>query len=361
MTTWMIWLGDQLEEARLFKWELGELKLQGAFPLETIASTVSGEPVSVFFSTQHVSFIDTVLPKTTEKRLRLALGALVEDEIASPPENNFFALPQDYVPGQSTTLAVIHLSYLENMIQACQAAGLNMVSLAPDCFLLPLPTQGLVKFVDDNRVIVRSEAKKGLAIPSEHAALIMKELDSVPSIKPDLNESLPYNFLQAQFKLQAPKKSLGKLTWVYIALGGLFALHFLSLIIVGAVLSNRLDTIESQNLVLFDKVFPGAKKISSPKVLIERELQKHGGGSFDPIFNLLTDLSNALSKSSGAVLDTLDYTPGRLTAVLTLPDTNALDALNTALKNDNVNFEQEVNEQNNMLSVKLDILQGGDK
>lgn len=360
MTTWIIGFQHNIETAILYKCELDELKLVGEMSFEEIKTKVEEAPTHGFFPTEQVSFLECLLPKTAEKRLRLALPGLLEEQLATSPEDNFYALPSVYQPGESTMIAVINLNYLQTHIEACKQVAINLVSLAPDCFLLPLPTEGHVKLVQSDRIVVRTSANHGFAIPSQHAVLLMKELEEVTAVQPCFSGDIPYNFLQAQFIPQQPKKPLGRMAWLYLGLAGLAGVHVISLLLVGAVLSSRLNDVKSKNIDLYAKVFPGATKVNSPKVLIERELQNYGAGVLDPLQPLILQLSQALSQTTGATLTSLDYARGALTADLILSNMDSLDQLNKALSESGIHSEQQVTEQNNTVLVQL-VIHAGEK
>lgn len=347
MTKWMIWFEDNKPTVGLYKQE-ETLVFVGDFPLDEISNQTGGEPLIGVFSTEHVSFVETTLPKTSEKKLRLALPSLVEESIASNPEDNFYALPLSCQTGSPCTVAVISLKYLENLI--AQAQGLSLQALIPDCYLLKTPTEGMHKFSKDDRVVVRT-GPQGFSMHKQHAVLIMQELDSVPESEPSLNEPAPFNFLQAQFSVKPPKKTFSKQSIVYYALGGAVAVHLIGLVIMGSVLNQRLETLKDKSLELYAQVFPGAVKVSSAKSLIERELKNAGSRSQDPVMGLLARASEALSSIPGAKLEKLEYNQKGLTLHLVLPNMAALEQLS--------DFKQEkVVEQDNTVLVDLLITPG---
>ena len=61
------------------------------------------------------------------------------------------------------------------------------------------------------------------------------------------------------------------------------------------------------------------------------------------------------------MLNTVDYTHGRLTANITLPNMTALDALNLTLTDSGLKFEEQISEESNAILVQLIITQGNTK
>jgi type II secretion system protein L len=286
------------------------------------------------------------LPKTSEKKIRLALPSLVEESIASNPEDNFYALPLAYQSGQACAVAVISLKYLEKLFSQIQAVGLNLQSLSPDCFLLNTPAEGLHKLIIDDRIVVRSAVYQGFAMHKHHAVLIMQELEAVPISAPSLSEPSPYNFLQAQFATKPPKKSFGKKQKILAAAGAVLTIHLAVLILLGSILNNRLELLKNKSLELYAEVFPGAVKVSSPKSLIERELKNFSGRSQDPFMSLVATASEALSQIPDAKLDKMNYSQKGLSLHLILPNMEALDHLSQFK-------QQQVTEQDNTVLVEI--------
>jgi type II secretion system protein L len=345
MMKWMIWFEDEKPTVRLYRSE-NELIFVGDFLLEEILAQTGEEPVIGFFPTEHVSFIQSDLPKTSEKKIRLALPSLVEESIASNPEENFYALPILYQSGHSCTIAVTSLTYLGKIFAQIQAAGLNLQVLSPDCFLLKTPVDELHKLIINDRVVVRSAAYQGFSMHKHHAVLIMQELDNIPISAASLSEPSPYNFLQAQFAIKPPKKSFGKKQMLAAAVGAVLAIHFSALLILGSILNNRLTLLKNKSLELYAEVFPGAVKVNSPKSLIERELKTFSGRSQDPFMNLVATASEALSNIPDAKLEKMNYSQKGLSLHLVLPNMEALDHLSQFK-------QQQVTEQNNTVSVEI--------
>lgn len=355
MTTWVLWFDDQQETIALYQSD-DKFQFVGDFPLGEIAAKTGADPVIGFFPTEHVSFVETTLPKTSEKRLRLALPSLVEEAIASNPEDNFYALSEGFAPGEVSVVGVTSIAYLESILHRCLQANIRLSALSPDCFLLPQPFEGLHKMIHGDRIIVRNGGKQGFAIQKQHAVLIMQELEDVIPQEPGIVQGCPFNFLQTQFACKPPKKSLDKAQKIYIALGAVFAVHMITLGILGAVLNHRLEILQAQSLVLYTEVFPGAVKMTSPKSMIERELKNYGAQADSSLTGSLASLSKALAETPTAELVSLEYHQKRLLAHIKLPNMEALDQLTQSLAKTGAQAEQQqVTEEGNTVSVQLGI------
>lgn len=358
LSGWIIWFHADLEKVALYRQD-ETLTFIGDFALDEVAAHTGQAPLTGYLPTEQVSFIEVSLPKTSEKRLRLALPSLVEDAVASNPEENFYALAAGYQPGEACTLAVISLEYLQQKIADCLKAGLNLTCLTTDCFLLPTPQEGVCKLIDRDRIVVRTGAKQGFALQKHHAVLIMKELDGAPEFAPTAEETPPFNFLQGTLAVKPPKKPVTRMKVLYYALGGCFAAHILVLIILGSVLDQRLDTLRDKTLHLYSQAFPGALKVTSPKAMIERELKNYGTHTQDPFISLLASTSLALAQIEGVNLHQMDYQQQRLTLQLTLPNLDSLEGLTDKLSSAGLQVKpQQITEQDNTIRVDLIITRG---
>jgi type II secretory pathway component PulL len=359
MSTWILWFHDHQETVGLYQWGSDQWSSLGEFPLEAIAEKVQSEPVLGFIPSERVSFVEVSLPKTSEKRLRLALPHMIEESLASPPEDNFCALPLNYRLGEANAVAVISQAYVQEKIAACHHAGISLRVLAPDCFLLPEPQDQVQKMEQGSRIIVRKSLSEGFAIAREYAPLIASELHSLPDQGPALQEPLPYNFMQGVFAPAKPRRRLNRTEWFLMVLGLACVLHLMALMILGSTLKHRLADLQTQSLDLYTQVFPGATQVSSAKSLIERELHNHGA-QIDPYLVLLTTFSQILAEIPEARLDHLDYQQNRLRVDLKLPSLEAVDQLNEALKKSGTHTEQqEITEHENTILMQM-ILNAGD-
>lgn len=358
MSTWMIGCNDGAQTLSLYQWELDQLKCRGECSYEEAAEKIGPDFVPCYFETENVSFFEILLPKTSEKKIRQALPSLVDEQLASLPENTFYALPSDFKAGENCVVAVCSLDYLKDKIQKLQEAGLSIQSFSPDCFLLPSPTQTHHKFIQQDRVIVRTGAYQGFAMKQEHALLIMKELDGLPALSPGLYEKPPFNFLQGEFLIKPAKQPLQALQWFYLTLGLALVLHLLALVVMGFLLNKRLDLLKSESLSLYSEIFPGATKVSAAKSLIERELQSAGASPNDPLMHLIAVLGVALQLQPGAQLQSLDYQDARLNVSLTLPNMDAVDLLNQSLNDSRLPArDQQIFEQDQAVVLQFTLSQ----
>lgn len=358
MTQWIIWFEEHQETVGLYKSESG-LTLVGHFSLHDIPTQINGEAVIGVFPSEAVSFVKTVLPNTSDKKLRLALPSLVEDSIASNPEDNFYALPKEYKTGEAVMIGVVSLSYINQLLLELNSHEILVESLIPDCFLLPVPKDKPSKMTQHDRVIIRKDESQGFAMQKSHAGLIMQELQSIPESLPCLDAELPFNFLQAQFAPKPPKRSFKPKNTLVVILGGAIVAHLATLVILGAVLNQRLEVLKDKNLSLYAEVFPGAIKVNSPKSLIERELKNSGGLSQDPFISLLATAGDALSLIPNASLEKISYQQHTLNIKLLLPSMDALETIMQSFAQSGVKAQQQqVVEVDNKITVDITLTRG---
>jgi hypothetical protein len=125
---------------------------------------------------------------------------------------------------------------------------------------------------------------------------------------------------------------------------GSIAFYFFYLIVAGAVLSNRLTHLQAKTLSLYQQVIPGATQATSPRVVLTRELQKHGQSNHR-FFALLVALSEGLNRSPGISIVHLQFTGERLTATVQAKDFSTLEAWTSSFKIASIIFKQESAEQ----------------
>ncbi len=319
--------------------------------LEALKTLLGDGAAILLCQTEWVSFIEVELPVVKPALLRVVVPNLVEEQLAEPIEQVHCAMPLVRESAQ-IVVAVVQRSHMENMINTYRAAGIYLEAIYPDIYLLPIVEDGWSCWKNDDRLCVRQDKYRGFALRESESESWLREMHQPEHMVYQHTDAIdgwvealfdtppPINLLQGDFSPAAPKTNSSLLKKSIYALGASFAIYFMYLILTGAILSHRLQGLQSETLSLYQQVFPGATQATSPRVVLSRELQKNGK-SQQRFFLLLSTLNQGLSSAKDVQLTHLQFTGDRLTASITAKDFASLEALSSLFSQSNVSFKQE--------------------
>jgi general secretion pathway protein L len=107
----------------------GLLAEHGSAPAAQLPSTTQAMAIvpAAMLSWQRID-----VPKAPAGRMRAALGGLLEDKLLDEPENLHLALQPEAKPGSAAWVAVCSKVWLQNQLQALQAAGRVVSRVVPE-------------------------------------------------------------------------------------------------------------------------------------------------------------------------------------------------------------------------------------
>lgn len=323
-----------------------------------------GEGTVCFFCpSEWVSFIDILLPEVKPSLLPAVVPNLVEELLAQPIETVHWAIAAERETKEgNTTVAIIHLAHMENMINMCKTAGLVLEAIYPDVYIVPVVEEGWACWVTGARMCVRQDKYHGFVLNQSESANWFASISvpektvlygdgegaRLPRVQDWMgavqNERPQINLMQGEFEPTFKKSDPNRLKKSLFAVAGAIVCYFLFLITENIVLSSRLHTLQAETLALYQQVIPGATQATSPRVVLAREVQRRGT-SDHTFFALLTSLSQALSRSPGIVLYHLQYEGDQLSATVEAKDFETLDAWTASFKDATLVLKQESAEQ----------------
>ncbi len=312
---------------------------------------VGDTDVCFLFPTEWVSFVDIVLPQIKPSLLKAVVPNMIEEYIVEPIENVHWALAADY-QGEKTTVAVMNRAHIENTINMCKTAGIDIETLCPDIYLIPMPENTWEMWNVEDRVCVRQDKWHGFVLAASESDAWFKAIRHPVRVaeftdawvKNFLQSPVPINLLQGEFVIKPKRSNINLLKKSLYALAGSVAFYFAYLIVSGVILSHRLNVLQEETLALYQQAIPGATHATSPRVVLTRELQKRGQSNHR-FFVLLSALGDALSKSPGIQLTSIQFSENHLSATVQTKDFSTLDAWTANLSHQSISFKQESAEQ----------------
>lgn len=294
---------------------------------------------TAYIPTEHVIFIDIVLPKASESVLRQAIPTLAEEFLANSLEDNFYALPEHYQPGEKTTIAVIQRERLDEYFQGCKSHE-NITAIVPDCFLLPANPDAYTRFTENERVIIRTDEYHGFATTEN---LLMQMLPNADTAIVDCQpepQTLIFNFMQGPYMPKRPKQKMGLWGKLGIVAAIIIAIHFGYLLYANLVMGHFKEELDDTTLRLYEQVFPGATSVTSPRALIRRELENLGSTSDSVFLNMLGNVSQALALNPEVTLQSIQYQHQQMIVNVKAKSFSALAPFQETLASQSLKVEQ---------------------
>lgn len=344
---------------------------QGLLRLDALKRALGEDPLIIVVTGHHWSCVDVILPKIKERMLRQALPHMVEDVIWVPATEMHCVLPAQYTPGEHCTVWVLSRDFMQAWKQILASEGLKVTALIPACLLLPVSAHHTAMMLYEDSLWVRHHATQGYCLHVIEAQALIAKLVSSPDVDAygELPKSFtekfthvhrqmlrlqdclkqaqdfPVNFLQGAFKPQRARQHTHQKPM--IAAGLVFAcalvVHMVYLGASHAILSTRLSHLKAETLALYQRVYPDATAVSSPRALIARALQAQGSTE-NPLSELLDALATAM-QAHPLQISQLDYREQHLSVTGMVDDFSAMEALVAQLKASGISVVQQRAEQ----------------
>lgn len=345
----------------------------------------------LYVTGQEVLLTSVELPDVKPQKALAALPYAMEDELIDDVEEYHFALL-----GREANryhVAIIKRAWLTEVIAPIIDEGLCVNYCAPIALVLPWDECEWTLAIHGELVWFRMGKYEGWCIEAENAVrLLMLTIDStqqlpailrmhlfadnkssheaqlIEEIKSSLNpfhievkefqESLSWyafldektikptkeiQLLQGGFK---PKNRASPTKSIWLATAAV-ALASVLLSISGQTylywaLKKQAMTLDSEVLTYYQKVFPEAHTVTSPKILIQREIDKlgqHKGGQFFHVLTLLAEEINA--QALQVTIDNLTYSRGKLLSNIEFTDASVLETFSQDLRSKGLNVQQD--------------------
>jgi len=316
------------------------------------------------------------VPKKAQRLLRKAVPYMLEEEVASPVEEMFFALGERN-KNEQLEVRAINRNYLERILEEFKAAeieikalyldhdfiappelGIRLVIDQQECWFISQESERWTCHIDDFNWLIQkylasdSDEELPVAIPLEiyagqecdtfvrnlpvgRFAVEQNYFDDLNQFLLD-NQSRPINLLQAEYE---PKKETSSrrffliqtakvASWVLAA----FLVYQTTLIYT---LSEKKQQLVKQQISIYKQAFPKVRKVRMPYRSMKSYLSKIGATSGDGNFlSLLSSVSNEIQDLSKIYPTNLSYDNQRKELKLDLiaSDLMVLDQFADALK-----------------------------
>jgi len=339
-----------------------------------------GDKVIACMPASKIMLNSVSLPNSNINRLRKIVPYTLEEFILDDIDEVHFAIGQ-MNEKEKTPVAVIQEKLLSDNLKSIEKHGLNPTVMVPDCLCLPFEENTWTVFVEDDIALVRTDKDLGFSCTTDILILMLtqylKEDDvdfpssiksyNVPqeiqqevmniSFESDVEfstfevsgntemlfleqyfESTPsLNLLQGNF---SRRQKMGQQFRPWIPLVGLMATWLVLALVIDIVnynkLSSNLTHLKQEQVKIFKRAFPDAKKIINPRGQMEsrlKQLRKKSGKNASSATAMLSFAAKILRKYKIVGIKTVRYRDSKLNMDVQLKNLQVLDQLKEQLTN----------------------------
>lgn len=372
MKRWFV-LAQGPQAAELDCYEVRDDKIipHGYLRVEDLQKQAGMDPVVIAMTAHLWTCVDLVLPAIKPALLYKALPHMVEDAVLSPADEIHCALPQGYTPGEACTVLVMAQATVQGWVDWALAHGLNIQALIPAYTLLPIMSGHMGMMLYHDTLWIRYTHFQGYCVPMTLARSMWDKLithehvDLYGEMDQDIKEKLScihpqmlrlqdcllqadtftVNFLQGHFKPRKHKDKTQRRPMILTLGLCLTALmvHIIYLGVSHVVLSSRLSAFKLESLALYQKAYPDATSVTSPKTLITRALGQGSAGS-----NVFAETLSALAQATVTHplhIQQIEYRDKHLVVMGSVGDFTQVEGLIQMLKDKGYVAEQQKAQQ----------------
>jgi len=321
-----VWMSEQAnsDDAVSSGYDISSKNLLKA-DLSCLADMLADDSVTLILSSIDIVSAQIAVPQKAQKLLRKAIPYILEDEIATPVEDLFFAFSQKNKNGLLPVRAITR-DYIEELIEFFSSAELKLDKILVELDLLENSEQGMSLLLSNSEcLIIESDEKRWHCFSEDFSWLVQKQFEQQekdvssgsgktgPDIKKSDDEmmsiALPLdiysseptdqfehglpvgrfavethllenkeaflfrnvnatnkavNLLQAEYE---PKKENSQLTSFLLKVASIVGFVLLTHVLYQSIalytLSDKKDQLEAQKLTLYKQAFPTRKTPSS--------------------------------------------------------------------------------------------------
>jgi general secretion pathway protein L len=165
--------------------------------LSCVADMAKGCKVSLIVSNSDIVCANLKVPNKANKLLRKAVPYMMEDDIATPVDQLFFALA-DKTKDSMLAVRAIDRYYLESILNTFKAAEIKLHKLLVDSDLVDKPNEGYRVFIEQqNCLIIDQDNNRWHCYKDDFSWLIQKQISQVAS-EDDMPVALPLEIISQQ-------------------------------------------------------------------------------------------------------------------------------------------------------------------
>ncbi len=346
---------------------------------ELLVSAAEGKEVIIVVPAEDVLLTSVKLPKMNRSRQLQVLPYALEEKLIADVETLHFALLAN-LPDEQAAVAVVAKDKMQKWLSLCAEWKIQPDYLLPVSLALPFSENHWTILIDQ-MVVVRTHVYTGFACDHANAQTMLtaalaasssvpieidiyqtneeeKLMSDLVSVKKNVMKSeqiarwlflsaannTSTNLLQGMYAVKKSRLPHMQKLWKLISYVGMGWLVLLVLypMISYFILSDRLNGIEDQIKKIYQRHFPQATQVVSPKVRMEEELRKYAiDAGENHVLELINDVGNALSEASGIQLKQFHYQENQLTLELTANSSEELSTFINKLSQQNVKVKQQ--------------------
>ena len=308
--------------------------------------------------------------RQAKRRLRAASFAL-EDQLISRVDDLHFALAAKADSDGETPVLVVDRQLMHRVVQACNAARLDVTAIIPDMLALPPVDPGCWRVaVFDERILTRTRVHHGFACEpalwptlasacdaperivlytasgDAEASRVLEQLSFQPP--PEIEQASNADADTVSARLLAEADSQGAInlrqgafarasamqTWWYPfrLTAGLAAAWLLIALAARGIetfqLHQRIDTLQAASESAFREAFPNVRTINDLRVQAEQNIRNlRGSGGSGGMFPLLQATAEVTGQAGELTIQSLQYRDGAIYLSLRGDNVQALEAL----------------------------------
>ncbi len=231
----------------------------------------------VLVPSEQVMMTEVVVPGKRKNDWMQALPYALEEALAQPVEDLFFAVYDRQTNGEAfgkTQVAVVEKERLRNWVEELKAHDLASAQLIPDCFVVPAAENTWQTFSTEQKTYVRTEAFAGFAGEAEWVDQLVElqrqkqpglqltalEPSELQPLKADEIKRL--GLRQGTFQPVSSSNSIWKHWRWPIAVTTIFLVILLAdLVLTQVSLEQQRQAYTDQTRALFKQMFPQTKRI----------------------------------------------------------------------------------------------------
>lgn len=329
------------------------------FSFSEIRELQASHPLTIVINTFHSRLHRLEMPLLNEKKARTAIPFALEDKLSKPMDSYHFAFSRMFYHQGHYLVVSIEKAFMEQLLQPLQNANIHCRNITLDWFALKenesalLNDQLLIYHKDFQgslseevaRIFLEQQPLETVYCFSDSAdwSLPCSNKESTPSAKwiaNRLNEQGWINIAQGEFK--QGDKSIPLKKW-FVITGGLVALWALLWLSSSLYkihhLNKEIEITDKQIAKIYQKYFPGAKKIINPKFRLTQLFKSNKPAERQQLWFIMAQLSHTL-QSHQIKVQRFVFQNRQLTITLLSPDFNQLEEFERKLESKGVKVKQ---------------------
>lgn len=348
-----------------------------------LADACEERKVIVLVPAVSVLFLKVTLPKLARKARREAIGYALEDQLTEPCEDLHFVAAKES-PNEAVDVAVVAKRDMQAWLDQCAAWNVHPDVFMPANLALPHEPDHWHVQVGDEHVLARVGETAGFSgdasqlnallaaalaelpapkqIKMTHSVTPMIELASfnVPVVVQaqsqtadidllirEANQSVPLNLLQGVYHLKKPKQKsrAWEAPWIKRGVKAWLMLMVLMPLVSWWMLSHAESSLQAEMKAIYQRHFPGASMMVSPRERLAEKLRQTGqGGSGHHFFVILANIGRAMNAVAGVQLKRLDYNGREFTLQVSTQSSSVFSSWTDALAGEGLQLKQQTAE-----------------